>query len=113
MGMAQDDKFLRTVKLFNVVAGILLVLGTLVLVGALIYRASGDDESQTPVSTVADIAPGKILLNAGAKSRITGASSSDGHALITTEDADGKQRVFAVELSTGIIREIAISGAAN
>lgn len=100
---------MRAVKLFNVVAGILLIGGTLVLVASLIFRKTSDEPvasqsviPQAPLSSALEA----IWLDARPGSRIVASELAREHALITTEDADGARQVFVVHLATGTVSEI-------
>ena len=99
----KGDGFLRAVKIFNVVAGILLVVGTATLVGALIIRASGDDEPEaTPVQQM-DAGHKALQLPAPAGSRIVESHVDGNTVLLILETAEAAQIAIAVELKSGRI----------
>lgn len=102
----KGDGFLRAVKIFNVVAGILLVFGTATLVGALIIRASGDDEPEEAPVRQADAGHQALELPAPAGSRIIESHVDGKTVLLILETADAEQIAIAVELDSGRITKL-------
>ncbi|MEZ5823790.1 MAG: hypothetical protein R3C97_03305 [Geminicoccaceae bacterium] len=82
--MAQDrlGSFERYVKMFNLVAGIILVVGTAFLIGTFVVRAMGKGEQATG---------GDAVLALPAEARLVDTAVGDNRLLLTLEASDGSR----------------------
>lgn len=104
---------MRAVKLFNVVAGILLIVGSITLVVSLIFREPPKEAAipaKAPALVQKGALPDQLDLGALAGSQIIASELNSSHALITTQAADGVQQLFLVELASGRVSEIRADG---
>lgn len=101
---------MRYVKLFNVVAGVLLVVGTLVLVGALVVKSSSDDEAEVATMPAPAPASGDLpqTLEIPAGSRILESDLDDGQLILLVEPPQGGRIVYVVDLATAAVRELRV-----
>ena len=109
MAAAQDDKFLRAVKLFNVIAGVLIVVGSLVLVTALVLRAGNDEEAAVEETAAALPAGDPIELGLPVESKVLSTQLRGDRALLHVALPSGAERLLAIDLVAGTFREIRLS----
>jgi len=110
MEPTKGDGFLRAVKIFNVVAGILLVVGTATLVGTLIIRASGDRQPDGGSVPQASRDNQVMLLPVPQGSRIVDSTVDGETVLLILETPDDAQLAVAVQLGTGRITTLSPGG---
>ena len=93
-GMAEDrlGPLVRYVKIFNIVAGILLVGGTIVLVGALLLRSMGGSDDRAGETVTLGVAPGDLLFDS---------SISEDRLLLAFETPEGGRYLLIVDAETG------------
>lgn len=98
--MAQDrlGSFERYVKLFNLVAGILLVAGTAVLIGTVVVRAMGKGDRQTTGNATLQLPENTMLIDS---------ALDENRLLLTLEHADGSRFLLIIDSADAtIIRRI-------
>lgn len=92
------ETWLKALKVFVVVAGILIVLGTATLIWLLVQR--GLPEDRTAGRATATV-PGDGTLRIPAGMRVAGAQLDGGRALLLLVDGEGRQHLLLVDLATG------------
>ena len=92
--MAEDrlGSFVRYVKIFNVVAGILLVGGTIVLAATLVSRATGGGSGEARTRVALPLA-----------AELVDAALDGDRVLLTLQDAEGSTYLLIVDSDDGSV----------
>jgi hypothetical protein len=95
---ASVETWLKALKVFVVVAGILIVLGTATLIWFIVQRGLPKDRTVGPATATV---PGDVILSIPAGMRVTGVQFDAGRALLLLADGAGRQHLLLVDLATG------------
>ncbi len=92
------ETWLKALKVFVVVAGILIVLGTATLIWLVVQRGLPKDRTARPATATVP-ADGKLSVPAGM--RVASAQLDGDRVLLLLIDGDGAQHLLLVDLATG------------
>lgn len=95
-----DDRLIRSLKVFVVAAGVVLVLGTGLLIWLLVQRGQGSRAG------VAATTPAAATLALPAESRISQVLTAGNQLVILGEVPDGGRFLAVVDLATGRRRHL-------